>query len=213
MSRFMMLSLLLASLAGQPLHAEIIDRIAAIVDTQVVTLSQVNQVVEIRLIARRGDETDEAYRRRVLDLIIAHILRYRDVERFGAQDVSRDAIESLYRQIIERFPSQEEFERTLARVEMTPEDLQALIRRQLQVQAYIEERFAPLIFVPIEEIEAYYREVFAPQRRERGLTVPSLAEATEEIRSLVRAGRLETEIQRWTEQLRARANVDVFVYR
>ena len=213
MSRLLMLSLLLGSLAGPPLHAEIIDRIAAIVDTQVVTLSQVNQVVEIRLIARRADESDEAYRRRALDGIIAHILRYRDVERFGALDVSRDAIESRYRQIIERFPSQEEFERTLARVEMTPEDLQALIRRQLQVQAYIEERFAPLIFVPIEEIEAYYRDIFAPQRRARGLTVPSIAEATEEIRSLVRAGRLETEIQRWTEQLRARANVDVFVYR
>ncbi|HVR42085.1 MAG TPA: hypothetical protein VMS56_01465 [Thermoanaerobaculia bacterium] len=211
--RLRLVPLLLALLTPPSLEAEIIDRIAALIDRQVITLSEVNQVVEIRLRAPRQGEDEGEYRRRVLDAMVAHTLRYRDVERFGAADVPADSIESRLREIIARFPSEEAFTDTLLRVELTLDEVRALIKRQLQVQAYVDERFAPMIFVSIEEIESYYRETWAPQRQERGLRVPPLAEVSEEIRRLVRADRLQDEIDRWTEQLRARANVDIFVYR
>lgn len=208
--RALFVSLLFYCAAGR---AEIIDRIAAVVESQVVTLSEVNQLVDVRLIARRADEDEDGYRRRVLDFMIAQLLRYRDVQRFGAEDVSKDAIESVLREIVGRFPSEQEFLETLVRVELTLDEVRALIKRQLQVEAYIQERFAPTIFVSLEEIENYYSNLWAPQRESRGLAVPPLDEVREEIRGLVRGDRLSQEIDRWTEQLRSRANVDVFVYR
>jgi hypothetical protein len=200
-------------LSPSPARGEIIDRVAAVVDRQVITLSEVNQVIELRLIARRDGEGEPEYRRRVVDALVAHLLRYRDVERFGAPDVSANAIEARLREIVARFPSQENFAETLLRVEMNLDEVKNIIKRQLQVAAYVDERFAPMIFVSLAEIEEYYRNVWAPQRRSRGLPVPPLGEVREEIRTLIRAGQLDDEIDNWTVQLRSRANVDIYVYR
>ncbi|MFN2443511.1 MAG: hypothetical protein ABR517_12570 [Thermoanaerobaculia bacterium] len=207
------LGLLAVLLGPSPARGEIIDRVAAVIDRQVITLSEVNQIVELRLLARRDGEADAEYRRRVLDALVAQILRYRDIERFGAPDVSANAIEARLREIVARFPSEEAFGETLLRVEMNLDEVKTVIKRQLQVAAYVDEKFAPLIFVSLAEIEEYYRNVWAPQRRSRGLPVPPLSDVREEIRTLIRAGQLDSEIDNWTTQLRSRANVDIYVYR
>jgi hypothetical protein len=144
---------------------------------------------------------------------VAHILRYRNVERFGAPDVSANAIESRLREIVARFPSEEDFAATLVRIEMSLDEVRNLIKRQLQVAAHVDERLATSIFVSLAEIEEYYRNIWAPQRRSRGLPVPPLGEVREEIRTLIRASQLDDEIENWTAQLRSSANVDIYVYR
>ncbi len=206
------LSILLLLLGALPARAEIIDRIAAVVDRQVITLSELNQIVELELVPRSPEEAEAAYRRRVLDRMITQLLRYRDVERFGAEDVPADAIDATLSRIIQRYPSEQAFMDALARVELTLDQVRTLIERNQQVQRYIDQRFAPTVFVSNDEIETYYAGVWAPQRREQGLPVPDLAEVREEIRREMRAGRLAQEVERWTEQLRGLANVDVFVY-
>jgi hypothetical protein len=199
-------------LAATTARAVTVDRVAATVDRQVLTVSEVTQMVELRFFPLSGDDADSR-RRDALEALIAQALRFRDVERFGAQDIPRDSIEARLNEIQKRFQSQEDFDAALARTELTLDEVRALIKRQLQVEAYIQERFAPLIFVSSDEIETYYRGPWREQRRERGLPIPDLAEVREEIRALLKASRLREEIDRWTAQLRARANVDVFAWR
>ncbi|HEX9981672.1 MAG TPA: hypothetical protein VGF69_00275 [Thermoanaerobaculia bacterium] len=207
------LFLLLVLLAGVfPASAVTVDRIAAVLDRQVLTVSEVNQMVELRFFPRLV-QTDDEHRREVLEALIAQALRYRDVERFGAQDIPADAIEARLQEIQGRFGSPEEFTAALTRTELTLDEMRALVRRQLQVEAYIQERFAPQVFVQTEEIEEYYRGPWTAQRRERGLAVPPLAQVQNEIRDALRSQRLQTEIEHWTTQLRARANVDVYAWR
>ena len=195
-----------------PAAAVTVDRIAAVVDAQVITVSEIAQMAEIRFFPRLAQNDDE-HRREILDALIAQALRYRDVERFGAQDISADTIEARYLEIQRRFPSEAEFNAALARAELSADEVRALAKRQLQVEAYIQERFAPLVFVTNEEIEQYYASTWARARRERGLAVPALMEVREEVRTAVRSSRLQVEIDRWTSQLRARANVDVSAWR
>jgi hypothetical protein len=195
-----------------PAFAVTVDRIAATVDRQVLTVSEITQMVEIRFFARTA-ETDDDHRRNVLDALIAQALRFRDVERFGAQDISADVIEARLVEIQRRFPTEAEFQAAVARAELTLDEVRALVKRQLQVEAYIQERFAPLVFISNEEIDTYYRGPWTQQRRERGLSVPPLASVQEEIRTAVRGSRLEQEIGKWTAQLRERADVDVYAWR
>src|SRR5205085_12380539 len=136
-----------------------------------------------------------------------------DDERFGAQDMPKDSIEARLREIAAGFPSPAEFDAAIARAELTQDEVRALIKRQLQVEAYIQERFAPMIFVSTEEIETYYNGTWSAQRRARGLSVPPLNEVREEIRTLLKSSRLTEEIDRWTTELRARANVDIYAWR
>ncbi len=195
------------------LPAVTIDRVAAVVDRQVLTVSEVSQMAEIRFFPRAVGQSDDDYRRFILDSLIAQALRFRDVERFGAEDVSKDSIEARLVQIQRRFASPDEFTVALQHAELTLDEVRALIKRQLQVESYIQERFAPMIGVSSEEIDAYYRGTWSEQRRARGLPIPPLSEVQGEIRNLLKANRLQQEVDRWTTQLRSRVNVDIYAWR
>ena len=206
------LSILLLALA-LPAKAGVVDRVAAVVDRQVITVSEVNQMVELRFFPRNAGESEDDFRRRILEALIAQALRFRDVERFGAEDIPKDSIEARVTEIAKRFPTPADLDAALRHVELTPDELRALVKRQLQVEAYVQERFAPLVFVSNDEINAYYRGTWSQQRRQRGLAIPPLAEVREEIRALLRSSRLQEEIEKWTTQLRERANVDIYAWR
>jgi hypothetical protein len=196
-----------------PLLAAVIDRVAAVIDQQVITVSEINQMRDLRFFPRKSGLSDGDYRREILDGLIAQALRFRDVERFGAPDVSKDQIEARLLEIQKRFPSPAEFGAAMAHAELTADEVRALIKRQLQVEAYIQERFAPIIFVSSDEIEKYYSTTWSQQRRERGLPITPLNEVSDEIRTLLRSDRLQAEVTSWTAQLRARANVDIYATR
>jgi hypothetical protein len=200
-------------LVAFPLGAATIDRIAAIVDRQVLTVSEISQMVDIRFFARTTGWSEDDYRKNILDSLIAQALRFRDVERFGAEDVSKDSIEARLLQIQQRFASPAEFTTALQRAELTLDEVRALIKRQVQVETYIQERFAPMIFVSTDEIENYYKTTWSQQRTARGLPIPPLVQVQDDIRTLLKSARLTQEVERWTTQLRARANVDVYTWR
>lgn len=204
--------LLIFAAVGLPAAAVTVDRIAAVIDRQVLTVSEITQMVELRFFPRLAS-TEDDHRREVLDSLIAQALRYRDVERFGAQDIPKDSIEARVVEIRNRFSTPADFDAALARTELTLDELSALVKRQLQVEAYIQERFAPLIFISNDDIETYYRGPWSAQRRQRGLAVPPLEQVREEIRALLKSTRLLEEIDKWTAQLRERANVDVYAWR
>ncbi len=204
--------LLLFAFFALTASAVTVDRIAATVDRQVLTVSEITQMVGIRFFTRTA-ESEEDHRRNVLDALIAQALRYRDVERFGAQDIPRDTIEARLVEIQGRFASEAEFTAAVAQAELALDEVRALIKRQLQVEAYIQERFAPLVFISNDDIETYYRGPWTEQRRQRGLAVPPLSSVREEVRTAARGARLEEEIGKWTAQLRARADVDVYAWR
>jgi len=209
MKRLTLTILLLAT----PLSAVTVDRIAAVIDQQVLTVSEVSQMAEVRFFPRVAGRGDDDYRHDILEALIAQALRYRDVERFGAQDIPKDSIEARLVEIQHRFGSPAELDAALARAELTLDELRTLIKRQLQVEAYIQERFAPLIFVSNDDITAYYNGPWRQQRVTRGLPVPPLADVREEIRTLIRSRQLDQQIETWTTQLRARANVDVYAWK
>lgn len=209
-SAVVLVVLLLASPVGE-LRAEVIDRIAAIVNEEAITTSEIDQLAIIRFHERNAGESEEEYRRRLLSSMIAQMLRYRDVIRFGAIDVGVDEVEARVALIAARFPSEEAFEEALRTAEVSPEQLRALVRRQMQVEAYIEERFSPMIFVSLEEIERYYRDVWVEQRLDRGLPLLPLGSVREEIRGILKSEQLQGEIERWTRELRERASVDVYL--
>ena len=193
-------------LAVVPVCAVTVDRVAARIDQQVLTVSEINQMAQIRFFPNNDPQ-------QILESLIAQALRFRDVERFGAQDIPKDSIETRLQEIERRFASPAEFTAAVQRSELTLDEVRALVKRELQVEGYIQERFAPMIFVSNEDIEAMYNGAWSQQRRQRGLAIPPLSEVREEIRTLIRSRQLQTEIDKWTAQLRARANVDVYAWR
>jgi len=200
-------------IAGFPLSGETIDGIAATVDRTVITLSDLDRLIVLDLLPRRADESVDQHRSRVLQHLIERILQRRDIRRFSDVGVDRQLVDRMMDEVITGHGSKDVFERAIAELGMTETDVREVISAEIEVRTYIDERFAPHLFVPQEDIERYYDGPWSQQRRERGLAIPPISEVREQLRDVLRAEQLSAEVDLWTRQLRSRANVDVFIFR
>jgi hypothetical protein len=64
------------------------------------------------------------------------------------------------------------------------------------------------VFVGLDDINAYYEDVLAVEMAARGEPLPPIQEVREEIRIVLRQQRLNDEIDRWTEELRQKADIE-----
>ncbi len=188
----------------------LVDRIVAVVDEDPILLSEVEEVIGLGLAARRPGEGDDALRERVVDGLIEQRLRFHEVDRSGFQQVPLSEIEARVDEIAATFADRETFQRRLAELGMSEEEVRQLVARQLAVLTYVTERLGARVFVGFEDIRAHYRETLVPDLEARGEPVPPLDDVREAIRAVLHEQRLNQELERWTEELRLEADVLVF---
>lgn len=188
------------------------DRIVAVLDEEAILLSDVDQVIGLGLIEELPGESLDDLRVRVLERLIDQRLRFRQVDRFGLERVAVDVVETEVAKIAAQFPDRDSFLGRLARLEMTEEELDQLIARQVMVLSYVEERLGARIFVSLDDIRAYYDTDLVPGLTASGMPIPPLEDVREDIRSLLRAERLNDEIIEWTERLRREADIQIFLF-
>lgn len=193
---------------------ELVERILAIVDDDPILLSEVDRSLALGLVPVAEEADERAARRGALDLLIAQRLRIHEVERYGFAEVPLEAVARQLETMRERFESPEAFTARLDELGLDEEKLRHLISRQLAVLTFVEERLGPRVFVGLEDIERYYREELVPPLEASGSPVPPLAELREPIRAVLKEQRLNAELERWTDELRAKAEVlDFFAER
>lgn len=194
--------------APQPRH-ELRDRVLAVVDEDPILASDVDRVVKLGLMKPNEGEADTAFRRRVLDALIEERLRFHEIDRYGFEQVPVEEIEAQVARIRESFPSEEAFRQALKEVGLDLKALRQLVARQLLVLAYVDERLGARVFVSLDEISKYYRNVLTPEIQRRGQTPPPLEDVREDVREVLKQQKLNQELESWTEDLREQADIVV----
>lgn len=183
------------------------DRILAVVDEDPILASDLDRAIGLGLAAKAPGETDAAYRRRALGQLIDERLRFHEIERFGFEQVPVDEIEKQVEKIRSGFPDAAAFDRHLKEVGLTPAQLRQLVTRQLLVLTYVDERVGARVFVSQEDIRSYYDGTLTREMKQQKQPVPPLEDVREQIRNILRDQRLNEEIDRWTRELRDRAEI------
>ena len=183
------------------------DRIVAVVDEDPILASEVDRAIVLGLRQMNPGESDAAFRRRVLNELIADRLRLHEIDRFGLAQAPVDEIEKGVAEIRDRFPDDEAFRQALRQVGLSLSALRQLVVRQLIVLTYVDELLGPRVFITPDEIERYYRtELTREMQRERA-AVPPLDDVREQIRDVLRQRKLNQELERWTDELRREADI------
>lgn len=193
--------------AAQEAGPELVDRVVAVVDEDPILLTDVERVVLLGLVERREGEGDGELRRRVLDGLIEQRLRTHEIGRFGFGEVGLEEVDQQVAALRAQFPDTEEFRAELDRLGLDDRSIRLILARQIAILDYVEERLGPRVFVDLDEIRRYYEETLAPRLRAEGRPVPPIEEVREPIRAVLREEKLDQEIERWTAELRARADV------
>ncbi|KAB2963548.1 MAG: hypothetical protein F9K18_08430 [Thermoanaerobaculia bacterium] len=185
----------------------LVDRVVAVVDEDPILLSDVERVIGLRVVEALPGESPEALRRRVLDGLVEQRLRLHEIGRFGFEETPLEEVDRQVEALAARFPDEAAYRAELERLGLAESDLRQLVARQLSVLAYVEQRLGPRVFVGVDEIRRYYEEELGPELARRGEPPPPIDQVREQIRALLRERSLNDEIGRWTEELRAAADV------
>ena len=193
--------------------AVVLDRIAAVVGDDLILESELRKLVGVGYLPREAGETDGAYRERVLATRIVEVLRERQLRKTGGIEPKREEVEARVAALEARVVKErgEPLDAILARAGATRDELTAFVKRGMALENFVRERLSPAIKTTDAELHAYYDGPFREDARARGLpTIPPYEDVAEQIRELLRERKLNAEIERWTEQLRAETRVLIY---
>ena len=197
--------LLVGAAVAPSARAEIVDRIAAVVDRDVITLSEVEQATELRTL--RGQQ--ELSMEDVVERLIEARLVEREVNRYPEESITQERIDEVLDSIGESFSSGDTLRDSRV---MTLDEMEALVRKQLTVQRYLERRFRPLVYVTDVDIEKYYDDELLPALDDAGEAVPLLESVAGSIRRILEEKAFNERVERWISDLKSRAHVRRYVW-
>jgi len=175
------------------LHAEVIDKIAAVVDGRIITLSDIRLEREVQAVLGDPPETNEE----ILKSMIDRALMEEEMAQFPSLDVSDEEVDERMKEITD-FKG------------VDPSAIRTAMVRKIQRRRYLELRYQQFIVVSNEEIEKEYETTFVPEAVKRGIVVPELKDIEESLRMILFEKKVSQEVETSLRDQRARSNVESF---
>ncbi len=193
---------------------EVVDQVAALVEGEVITLSEVQQLVHYKgwQISEKPVERRNLYLT-VLDQIIDQKLISREAQQTPGIQISQDDVDQQLQAYRRRFSSQDQFQDKLESMEMTESTLRDLIRRELTVWRFVQTRFEPFTIVMPPQIQEYYDEILLPELAQTNAPLPALGLVREQIREILILEKTNQEMDRWVKNMRDKAEVNILLFR
>jgi hypothetical protein len=125
--------------ASMTAHAELLDRVLAVVGGQLITLTDVTAARDLG-IESPGNAPDPT--RAILSTLIDRELMIAEMERYAPPEPSADAVDREAAAVRARFPSQRALDEALAQSGIDETHLRETLRQNLRIVAYLDRRFA-----------------------------------------------------------------------
>jgi len=199
----MLILLMLFQLSVNPQApaANVLDRMLAIVNGEVVTLSDVRAARQLKLIARADAMTDD----QLLDALIERRLTIAEVAKYTSAAPAAGDIDARRAAWEASLPRGTTAARALAAVGMRDAALTAWFRDDLRIAAYLDQRFTAAAQPTRQQAQAYFQQ-HAAEFAVNGVT-PLFETVEPEVRLRVAAERRATRIADWIAALKARAEI------
>jgi len=194
----------LVLMVGLARGQEVLDRIVARVETDIILLSEVRALERYQLFVEGKSETDE----QVLDRLIDQwIVRNEAKAALFAQPSDNDVKRSLER-LKRSFSSAEEYEERRKQSGLTDDDIERMTRALLYLSSYLDSRFRASIQIADKDIEEFYKTRIIPRAESRDQTPPTLDAARGFIQEALVQRAINEQSDRWLKESRARLRVE-----
>jgi len=198
-----MIVLVLAAATRASGH-EVIDRIAARVENDIILLSDILALSRYQAFLDGKSESEDQVLDRLIDQWI--VRNEATIARFP-QPSDEDVQRSLAR-LKRTFTSPEIFEERKRQNGLTDEDLVQMVRSQLYLSNYLDTRFRPTIQIDEKAVEEFYKTRIVPRAESRGQTAPPLDTARDFIQEALVQQAINEQADRWLKESRSRLHVE-----
>lgn len=183
---------------------EVIDRIAARVENDVILMSDLRELSRYQLLVDGKTESDE----QLLDRLIDQWIVRAEAETSGFPQPSEADADREMERLLRSFASLEEYESRKKQSGLSDAEVRRMVAAQLYLSNYLESRFRPSVQIDSKAIEDFYQNDVIPRAQARGQTPPPLEAARDSVQeALVQRG-INEQAGRWLKESRARLHVD-----
>ena len=197
----------LLGLPGPSQAQEVVDRIAARVETDIILLSDIRQLNRYQIFLDGKAQSDADILNRLIDQWI--VRNEANVARFPQPSV--DDINRSLERLKRSFSSPEEFQARQKQSGITDEEIRRFLRAQLYLSNYLDTRFRPAIQVDEKAVEDFYRTRVVPRAESRGQTPPTLDNARDFIQEALVQQAINEQSDRWLKESRTRVRVEIML--
>jgi len=191
-------------LGGLAVAQEVIDRIVARVDTDIILLSDIRALARYQVFVDGRAEPDSEILDRLID---QWIVRNEAKAALFPQPSDEDVQRSLER-LKRSFSSPEEYEERKKLSGLTDEDVNRMLRAQQYLSNYLDSRFRASIQIDEKDIDEFYKTRIVPRAESRGQTPPTLDAARGFIQEALVQRAINAQSERWLKEARARLRVE-----
>ena len=205
---FVML-LLLAASGG----AQVVDRMVAVVNKQVILESELDQAtrVEFLLQAKPIEQLAQTDRAAELERLIDRSLLEQQIVDSAMLNPSAEDLAAKIKELREGLPgagSDERWKAILGGYGLTQQDVEEQLTSQFRILRFIDLRFRGLVHVDKDAINAYYQDRFLPEVRKRNAAEPKLSDVSDKIEQILAEQRIDGLLNNWLKTLRAQAQIE-----
>lgn len=207
------LVLLLAIPAVLPAPAQVVDRMVAVVNKQVILQSEWEDSAHIDFLLQ-GKPLSQLTRQEMdaaLDRMIDQALVQQQIVDSSVVEPSEDEISSRIREVRASIPgaaADEQWQALLAAYGLTEKDVAMHVASQLRELKFIDLRFRALARVDAASISEYYQQKLVPELRKQGAAIPPQAQVSSKIQQILAEQRIDELLNSWLQALRLQAYVE-----
>ncbi len=204
--RVLMLSSILAVLMASKAapSQEVIDRVAAHVESDIILLSDVRTLGRYQLFIEGKSESDA----QILDRLIDQWIVRNEADAARYPQPSTEEVQRSLARLERSFSSPAEFEDRRRQSGLSSEELLAVVKSQLYLSNYLDTRFRPSIQIEEKDVEEFYKARVVPRAEARGQTPPALEAARDFIQEALVQRAIDEQADRWLKESRSRIRVE-----
>jgi hypothetical protein len=203
----LLLALLLSNGTGARAAQEVVDRIAARIENDIILLSEIRALSRYQQFLDGKSETDGQILDRLIDQWIVRTEAI--VSRFPQPSAAE--IERSVERVRKSFTSTEAYEARKKQSGLSDAEVQEMAAAQLYLSNYLDSRFRPGVQIDPKTIDDFYQKSVVPRAKARGQEPPPLDTARDFIQeALVQRG-INDQADQWLIESKTRVHIEKFL--
>ena len=202
--RGVLLVTLLGAMSIQVAAQEVVDRIVARVENDVILLSDMRALSRYQQFLDGKSESNA----QILDRLIDQWIVRTEADVSRSQQPSGADIDRSLSRVRDSFGSEQEYETRRKQAGLTEQDVRVMVSSQLYLSNYLDSRFRPAVQIDSREIEDFYQSAVVPRAKARGQEPPSLDAARESIQEALIQNGINQQAEQWLKESRLRLHVE-----
>jgi hypothetical protein len=193
-------------------HAQVVDRMVAVVNKQVILQSELEQTahVEFLLQGKPLTQLTMADLQAVLERMIDQALLQQQIVNSAALQPTPEEVGTQLQEIrgkLSGAQAEANWKELLAGYGVTQQDVEQQIASQMRILRLIDLRFRNLAHVDRTAISDYYKQKLVPELQKQGAPEPPLSQVSDKIEKILTEQRIDDLLNSWLQTLRSQAHI------